>query len=399
MHLKSLQIKNFRALQDFQVSKLGRINLIVGKNNSGKSSVLEALRIYAGHAQHALLEELAQSHDEKWRQNHEQFEVQDDLPFKSFFSGRKFPETEGHGIEIGDGTSKNSVKIEHALYFEEKFFEQDVDGDDIIRTRRRRILKHELAALEALQEDNTVDETITIQVNDENPIMLRFDGSRGRIRTPFMVQKTKPCSFIPTQFISIDELADEWDKIGLTDAQDFVKNALRIVSADFEDILFVRNDEADSRYATRLLPRSAAARSLSRSAIVKLKGETEPVPLNSMGDGILRVLQLFLKLFAAKGGFLLVDEFENGLHYSVQARVWGLVFDLAEQLDIQVFATTHSWDCIESFAKVAVEKTATEGVLFRVGRSVRTSDQGRVIATVFDEQKLFNITQSDVEVR
>lgn len=389
MHLKSLQIKNFRALQDFQVSKLGRINLIVGKNNSGKSSVLEALRIYAGHAQHALLEELAQSHDEKWRQNRAQFETEDDLPFKSFFSGRKFPETEGQGIEIGDGTSKNSVKIEYALYLEEHSFEQDVDGDDIIRTRRKRIFKNDLAALEALQEDNdnTVDETIMIQVNDENPSRLRFDEPR-RNRMFFATTRAKPCSFIPTQMISIDELADEWDKIGLTDAQEFVKNALRIVSADFEDILFISTNDG-----------SIFQRSSSRSAIVKLKGETEPVPLNSMGDGILRVLQLFLKLFAAKGGFLLVDEFENGLHYSVQARVWELVFDLAEQLDIQVFATTHSWDCIESFAKVAVEKTATEGVLFRVGRSVRTSDQGRVIATVFDEQKLFNITQSDVEVR
>lgn len=49
--LKSLEIKNFRALEDFKVSKLGRVNLIVGKNNSGKSPILEALRIYAGDAQ------------------------------------------------------------------------------------------------------------------------------------------------------------------------------------------------------------------------------------------------------------------------------------------------------------------------------------------------------------
>jgi len=48
--LNSLEIKNFRILEDFKVSKLGRVNLIVGKNNSGKSSVLEALRIYAGNA-------------------------------------------------------------------------------------------------------------------------------------------------------------------------------------------------------------------------------------------------------------------------------------------------------------------------------------------------------------
>ena len=118
-----------------------------------------------------------------------------------------------------------------------------------------------------------------------------------------------------------------------------------------------------------------------------------------MGDGMLRVLQLALKLFAAKGGFLLIDEFENGLHYSVQEKVWGLLFEVAERHNIQIFATTHSWDCIESFTKVAVARTETDGVLFRLGRSVRTSDQGRVIATVFDEAALQNITQQDVEVR
>ena len=50
MQLKSLDIKNFRILEDFQVNKLGRVNLIVGKNNSGKTTVLEAIRIYAGNA-------------------------------------------------------------------------------------------------------------------------------------------------------------------------------------------------------------------------------------------------------------------------------------------------------------------------------------------------------------
>jgi AAA15 family ATPase/GTPase len=66
---------------------------------------------------------------------------------------------------------------------------------------------------------------------------------------------------------------------------------------------------------------------------------------------MLRVLQLALKIFPAKGGFLLIDEFENGLHYSVQERIWQLAFEMAQRLDIQVFATSHSWDCVESFSK------------------------------------------------
>ena len=63
--LDSLLIKNFRALEHLEVPQLGRVNLLVGKNNAGKSSVLEALRLYAGCAQRPLLEAIAQEHDER----------------------------------------------------------------------------------------------------------------------------------------------------------------------------------------------------------------------------------------------------------------------------------------------------------------------------------------------
>ena len=62
--LNSLEIKNFRMLEDFKVAKLGRVNLIVGKNNSGKSTVLEALRIYAEKATQGILDQIAASHHE-----------------------------------------------------------------------------------------------------------------------------------------------------------------------------------------------------------------------------------------------------------------------------------------------------------------------------------------------
>jgi AAA15 family ATPase/GTPase len=114
---------------------------------------------------------------------------------------------------------------------------------------------------------------------------------------------------------------------------------------------------------------------------------------------MLRVFQLLLKVFPAKGGFLLIDEFENGLHYSVQEKIWMVLFELSKKLNIQIFATTHSWDCIESFSKVARNNNDIDSVLFRAGKSVRQSNRGQIIATVFDKEQLYNITQSDVEVR
>lgn len=398
--LKSLAIKNFRSLEDFQVTKLGRINLIVGKNNSGKSSVLEALRIYAGNAQRGLLEEIAAGHDEKVRgRETEQSDPEQQLPFEDFFAGRQFPQSEEAGISIGEigasadlfgkiGGNADLLRIEHGFLHEtEEIVTNEVGGsiETSTRTRRQRILRSSAENVET----GIVRQALFVGKGERlSPIVL--DSSSPRFRgAPIDASGTQACSVIPTQFISIDELADEWDKIVFTEHEKVVRQALQIISPDFENLTFVRNDEGNP----------ALRRDLRRSAKVKMSDTPRPVPLNSLGDGILRVLQLVLKVFPAKDGFLLIDEFENGLHFSVQEKVWALLFELAQKLNIQIFATTHSWDCIESFAKAAIARQDIEGVLFRVGKSVRDSDRGRVIATVFDEQALYNITQTDVEVR
>ena len=66
--LKSFQIDNFRLFQHLEVKQLSRVNLIVGKNNSGKSSFLEALRIYASNADPAVLLDLVEFRQENWIQ-------------------------------------------------------------------------------------------------------------------------------------------------------------------------------------------------------------------------------------------------------------------------------------------------------------------------------------------
>lgn len=383
--LNSLKIKRFRALEDFSVSRLGRVNLMVGKNNAGKSTVLEALQIYAAGGSVSLLETLARQHGEwvsherahdwpSWEAQQLANRQQDgSAPFVGFFSGRIFPSSD-EGIEIGEDTAENRLHIEHGYYVEwQTPIHDEADG---VVSHYRRVSKDKAA--------ETASQSIALQ-----PALFIKKGARQcitdlngrRIRSGAI--ETLPCACIPSGFVSMDDMANEWDNIALTDGQEVVKSALQLITPDFMDISFVKiNDHG-----------------LTRTAKIRLRGTPYPVPLGSMGDGMLRVLQITLKIFAARGGLLLIDEFENGLHYSVQEKIWTLIFQLAEQLDIQVFATTHSWDCIESFAKVAVAQQGSEGVLFRLGRSARASDHGKVIATVFDEAQLQHITQADVEVR
>lgn len=394
--LGSLKVENFRILQDFEVRKLGRVNLIVGKNNSGKSTVLEALRIYAGAANPALLAQIAVEHNEKTRRgNDEAMDGISELPFQGLFTGRAFPESDKTKIYIGehDAATKCFVKIAHRYFIEHQEETKDADGEIFSRTKRKFISNEDMRNFSAYHEK----QALAIKSGSQEGLgLIELENYwEGGIKSVYWnLQDNLPCSHIPTQFVSIDELADIWDNILFSDYATHVKQGLKIIAEDFEDLGFVKSDSQSGAVS-----RAVFGSVFKRSCKVKLKNINRAVPLNSLGDGMLRVLQLLLKIFPAKGGFLLIDEFENGLHYAIQEKVWRLLFDLAEKLDIQVFATTHSWDCIESFAKVAVERTDIEGVLFRVGRSIKTSDKGKVIATVFEEDKLFSVTQADVEVR
>jgi AAA15 family ATPase/GTPase len=387
--LDSLHIKNFRMLEDFEVKKLGRLNLIVGRNNSGKSTVLEALRVYAGNGQRELLDSIASEHDEPYRiRDDEPISTDTPLPFQDFFTGRKFPTVDDIAIEIGSIARRDDLlKIEHSFLAEE-YESIEEDGETRLRIRKRWIAKSQID-----QESSELKQALQITKGEKRYPAFQLDSPSPRFRLPqFEFSNSLSCSLIPTQFISSDELASDWDKIVFTEYEEIVKKAMKIISIDFENLTFINNDGVRANTGLR-------SSRIQRSAKVKMRNMARPVSLNSLGDGMLRVLQLALKIFSAKGGFLLIDEFENGLHYSVQEKIWNLLFEMAEKLDIQVFATTHSWDCVESFTKVTLSNQNVEGILFHMGCSVRTSDKGRVIATVYDKDALAMVTQSDLDIR
>lgn len=386
--IDSLHIENFRSLQDFQVKRLGRVNLIVGKNNSGKSTVLEALRIYAGNANRALLERIATEHDEKIKiapEDIADLSESDSMPFEAFFSGRKYPNSDDAPIIIGQSRSDPEALIIRHGFLEEVEETLNVDGELETRISRREISRSEAAA-----STQYLSQALFVTKGDRS-YRLRFDLSSSRIRATSIQElgPPTPCGFVPTRFVSPNELADEWDSIVLTKYEETVYSALKIINSNFNALAFVSEED----------PVKIRNRAELRVPKIRLDGAYRPVPLNSMGDGMSRILQLVFKAYSAKNGFLLIDEFENGLHYSVQGKVWELIFELANKLKIQVFATTHSWDCVENFSKIAIARKDVEGILFRVGTSVRSSDFGRVIATTFDEDELVGITQSDLEVR
>ena len=85
-------------------------------------------------------------------------------------------------------------------------------------------------------------------------------------------------------------------------------------------------------------------------------GLSELVPLSMMGEGMTRIARIILAISSAAGGIVMVDEIENGIHYSVLEKVWSAIADAAERAQVQVFATTHSFECMEAAHKALGEK-------------------------------------------
>ena len=113
-----------------------------------------------------------------------------------------------------------------------------------------------------------------------------------------------------------------------------------------------------------------------------------------MGEGMNRMFGIALALVNAKDGMLLIDEVDTGLHYSVLPDLWKLIFEVAHRLNVQVFATSHSWDCIQAFQQAAEANKDEEGVLVRL----ENRKEG-VGAVTFDESELAIVTREQIEVR
>lgn len=109
-----------------------------------------------------------------------------------------------------------------------------------------------------------------------------------------------------------------------------------------------------------------------------------------------RMLDFAVALEGGRNGILLIDEIENGLHYSVQPDLWRMIFETAQELDVQVFATTHSYDCVQAFQQVSGEHEE-EGMLISLRR--KRSDPEKIVAVPIEEEELEYAVETHTDVR
>jgi|GEM_PF-143949 len=367
-----LEIKGFRGISELKIPRFGRVSLLMGKNGAGKSSVAEAIQILCEGGSARAFREILGNRDELW--DNDRFEEEhggyEELRlasrFRNLFLGR--PNFERLNASFSISTLNQFLSTEIAWWKREPS-PLSVD-EDINR------ISYKFEQVSATEGVSSPDSGIHMRI-------ARNGQSARVIFSRFLYGKFDsltwcPCEFANAKGHNSNSLERLWQAIQLTPLERKVISLLKILNPDIEGIAFRR--EAGG------LPH----------AVVKLKGLNYPIPIGGLGDGVASILSLALTLCNAQNGVAIIDEIENGFHFSVVQDLWNNIFQIATEFNIQVIAITHSADCVKQFQRVALERPE-EGIMIRLNRSI--ADQPTLEAISFDESEFSTVDHYDLEVR
>ncbi len=383
LHLPSLSIKGFRGIDELDIPHLGRVTLLTGRNGVGKTTVLEAVRIYASRGSEHVLSSLLWEHEEYAVAVDEDEDRTFAPDLATLFHGRKV--SLDSRIEIGQSGKRNLI----------------------IKATTPSHPQADLLEKEGLYYDAQSDTSllaIAVTLSDRERILPLFFSryypsmmKRRRLSRRFVEEHGEwppalKCQPLGPGLLDNNAVAGFWDAVALTEDGDRAVEALNLVLHDNKAAQVAMIGDDPRRYPPRYLPYARAL--YERRAVVKLQGHDGPVPLKSLGDGAIRLFGVALALAGSRGGFLVIDEAENGIHYSAHTDLWRMILQTARKNDVQVFATTHSFDCVNGFAKAALEDPMSEGRLVRLEKK-----GGQIRAVAYSEDELKIASEQGIEVR
>jgi AAA15 family ATPase/GTPase len=351
--LKSLKIENFRCFPSFEMQNLGRLNLIVGTNNSGKTSILEAVQLLFNNPlvfDFDILGEIVAARSEYVEED----KYQDrNLVIRHLFHG--------HQIDIGSQFSITGKDT------------NDKQTEVIISIQKSR--KSNIPTLCVKYTDKYIESGLELSPDRTLSSKLLKESKLNLTEVLSNIQ------FVNQSSLNTQTAVKLFDELVLTPEEDFVTQSLQTIEPRIKRIAVV----SSGKY------RYEGYRS---GFIVQFSDENQRIPIGSMGDGMWRMLGLALAIVNAKDGVLLVDEIDTGLHFTVMSDMWKMLWETAKRLNVQVFATTHSNDCWQSLADIANAENPSED-----GITIHRVEKGKPHSIVFTEDEIAIAAEEGIEVR
>ena len=302
----TLKIERFRGIKYARIDNLRKINLFFGKNNCGKSSLLDAVFLIAG------------------------------------LSNPKLP--------LNVNILRNYRKLDKSDMLLD-FYALDASQpiSIIAWNDEKRELDISLVESSETKVDLLSDENKIASTDTDNRYGLALKGYINGISCESAIVLSKKSETELEQQINLDRNYKEVLSCRyLTPKYDFYTSIAGLVH------VIKNKDEQFILDALRLIEPNLKDMVLSQDEVLVDIGYDKRIPINMMGDGARKVLSMLTTLYECRNGIVLIDEISNGFHYSVMRELWRVIIDAANRNHVQVYATTHDIDSIKGLRDAAL---------------------------------------------
>lgn len=375
MLLHDLTIENFRSFEKYKLDGLARVNLLVGDNNCGKTSVLEAIHIIISQGKlSCALENLVMREGER-KLKINSGKVTHELPNVMSLFGRMHLDSQVKSskkefeVTPEDSVSHNKLKcgfyetgsphrsVQLSLLMSSENAPVQLNSESFVQGKSHR------------QEQLRIGQTSFSPNEFHKPIRTNVTPQLSAI-----LSTIPPHRFLSMRHFGVQFMAREWDKLWRSKKDKMVVDFLKVVVPEIHDVRFGANANSKNN--------------------IFIETSSDRILGSEYGDGIYCLLAVGIAICSSERGYCFVDEIDTGLHYSRLADMWKMVITVARNLDVQVFATTHSLDCIRGLAEAVRndESFTDEVAVFRIDR--RTTDAIR-----FGGEELEVVVGQEIEVR
>ncbi len=374
----SFSIKNFRCIKDLTIEPMARVNLIVGKNNMGKTALLEAMWVHTGPNLPDLGNRLARFRgipgQDPGRLLHDLFYDFD--PTQTITLSAK-------GVDgVGKGVLNVSLQ------------------------KRDDVVVNTVSALDSPSDPPRGSQESDLSAVSDTAIVLDYTDSDGRnyVSSGWWARSEGQAFQMgtnATMTLSNEGMAAKVAKMPSRPSNVIISARQRNLLE--EDVARFGRVELDGyagqltgclRHVDDRIKRLLTISSPPAAMIYVDVGLSRPIPIGFLGDGLSRFLSIALAFHEARGGMIFIDEVENGLHHSVLGSVWEDLSRLSKEYDVQVIATTHSNECLVA-ARDAF--TSMEDEAFSIHRL--GLQDGRISATTYSFEDLDFTLEYGAEMR
>jgi hypothetical protein len=370
--LKTVEFTNYRGFSFYSMEGLCHVNLLVGKNNGGKTSVLEGIQLLASKGDPKVLSEVANRRGEL-------------IPGANQLVMTPF------GMQQA---MSNLVDITHffnghSLCLDCDFLIAGSNGYEPVSVKTAEKKPQRTNIPEQLPPQPS-GYALEIKIGSNKPRQLGAISQQGGINLQHAAPATTPgfsrrqvpeVQFIGPNSLNREAIANRWNECLRSGRDRDVVKALQILDDELLQVHF----ESGQAFP-------------SKSGIIAVRKffehSEERVPFGSLGDGMYRMLAIAVVLASAANGVVLLDEIDTALHYKIMPDLWKLVVTSAKASNVQVFATTHSWDCISGLSKCLKECKEYEPLV-----SIQGIDRRIDHSVVFTGEMIPNMVESDIDPR